>query len=144
MKRLFFTASIVLVGFLSHSQSTGEFMVTGGIDIVKSDINNVFDKFQGGAELNYFLNRKFAVTGGFEYWSASANSAVLGFRWYPANNLFLRYRGLIGVDNFSFGLGYGKPLSAQFRVELIGDYYVNGNDAGLRAGVSYIFRKSQK
>lgn len=134
---------LALVSLKSFSQSTGELMFTAGIDVIKSDINSAFDKVQTGAELNYFVSRKFSVTGGFEYWSASNNSAVIGFRWYPANNIITRYRGLIGVDDFSFGVGYAKPFSSQFRVEGIGDYYINGQDFGIRVGIAYIFRKKE-
>jgi hypothetical protein len=138
--------TILLILFITFkastfAQSSREFMIGGGLDMIKSDINSVFDKAQVGFELNYFINRSFSVSGGYEIWSNSSNSFVAGFRWYAANNLFLRYRGLIGVDNFSFGLGYGYPVTSQLRAEVMGDYYVNGNDVSLRAGISYILRK---
>ena len=141
MIRTLLLTLFILSTTASYAQSSREFMVGGGLDIIKSDINSVFDKAQVGFELNYFIDRSFSVTGGYEIWSNSSNSFVAGFRWYAANNLFLRYRGLIGVDNFSFGLGYGYPVTSQLRAEVIGDYYVNGNDVSLRGGISYILRK---
>jgi len=137
---------LIVIVFLScsiytYAQSSREFMIGGGIDIIKTDIESVFDKAQVGFELNYFVSRSFSVTGGYEIWSNRSNSVVAGFRWYPANNLFLRYRGLIGVDNFSFGLGYGYPISSQLRAEVIGDYYVNGSNVSIRGGLAYILRK---
>lgn len=126
--------------FHLHAQSTGNFMLGGGIDVIKSDINNIAEKAQFGAELNYFITRNFTVTGGVDIWTRGDDSFVLGMRWYPFNNFFLRFRGLIGANDNVVGAGISKPLDDHWLLDAMGDLYVDAGDVGFRVGIAYLFR----
>lgn len=122
------------------SQSTRDFLVGGGLDIVKTDILKVFDKAQVGAEAHYFVVRHFAVGAGIEAWSKQKNSFMLGMRWYATDNIFVRFRGLIGINDAVLGAGYSKAISKFWRLEGMGDYYFDASEFAVRAGVSYVIR----
>src|SRR5438046_680029 len=108
--RIFFLFVIALCSCgIASAQSTNDFLISGGFDFIKTDINKVFDKAQVGLEVNYFLQPKFAVGAGGEFWTRGANSFVLGARYYPKENIFVRVRGLIGGNNLALGAGYSKP-----------------------------------
>jgi hypothetical protein len=132
---------ILMIVFSSKGQTSGNIMIGGGFDIIKSDINTFAGKVQTGFEANYFINRSFSISGGFEIWSAGNNSVALGLRWYPISNLFTRFRGLIGQDDFGIGLGYAYVLNANWQIEGVGDYFLNQGELGLRMGVAYVIRK---
>jgi hypothetical protein len=138
---MYFLVAILLITYASYGQTSGNVMVGGGMDIIKSDINTFAGKVQTGFEANYFINRSFSVSGGFEIWSASNNSLVLGLRWYPFSNLFTRFRGLIGQDDFGIGVGYAHVLNSNWQIEGVGDYFLDQGELGLRIGVAYVFRK---
>lgn len=140
-----------LIGFLLlfplavsiMAQTSSNIMVGGGVDLIKSDNNGFAEKIQTGLEANYFINRSFSVSGGFEFWSGNNNnnSLILGLRWYPIQKLFIRFRGLIGQDDVGLGAGYAHVLNANWRLEVIGDYYMDQGAAGFRLGVAYVIRK---
>lgn len=105
-------------------------------DLIKSDNDGFFEKVQGGFEGNYYFSRKIAATGGAEIWTGSDEIfAILGVRFCPIDEAFIRARGLLGKD-FSIGGGFAKPLSEQFRIEAMADFYMQGSIA-IRAGISY-------
>ena len=137
---------IVLITFMAlafHSllaQSTHDFLLSGGMDIIKTDNVKLFDKAQLGLEANYFVTRNFSVGAGAELWTRQKNSFVMGVRWYADDHLFFRFRGLIGTNDASIGIGWSKPLNEKWRFEGIGDFYFNQSAFGLRAGVSYLIR----
>jgi hypothetical protein len=120
------------------AQSTNDFLINGGLDLIKTDNDKIFGKAQFGIEVNYFIERHFAVGAGGDFWTQGANSFVLGARWYPSDNIFLRFRGLIGYNDAALGVGYTKPVSKNFRIEGMADLYFKRPDFGLRAGVSYV------
>ena len=139
-----FTFMILLLlacTFRANAQTSGNLMAGGGFDLIKSDINSFAGKVQAGFEANYFITRSFSVSGGFEIWSTQNNSLALGLRWYPVSNLFARFRGLIGQDDFGIGVGYAHVLNSNWQVEGIGDYFLDQGELGLRLGVAYVFRK---
>ncbi|HWA35981.1 MAG TPA: hypothetical protein VG737_17690 [Cyclobacteriaceae bacterium] len=138
MKSLFVLVFAMLMYGVTPAQSTNDFLISGGFDFIKTDINKVFDKAQVGLEVNYFLQRKFAVGAGGEFWTRGANSFVLGARYYPKENIFVRVRGLIGGNNLALGAGYSKPIHKYWRLEAMGDIYLAHPDFALRGGVSYI------
>lgn len=115
-------------------------MVGASMDIVKSDYDAILEKVQAGAEVNYFLSRKFTITGGYEYWSVEGSSAVMGARWYPVREAFLRVRGFIGANDLAIGGGWARPLNPSWRIESMVDFYFEGNFA-IRAGLVYIIRR---
>ena len=142
--RIVFMGFVFLISTLpTYSQTAGNIMVGGGLDLIKSDINGFAEKVQLGFEANYFINRNFGISGGFEIWSGGGNnnSAMVGLRWYPIQKFFLRFRGLIGQDDFGIGGGYSHVLNANWRLEGMADYYLDQGELGLRFGAAYIFRK---
>jgi hypothetical protein len=138
-----FLIPAALAAFLSPlfsaAQSTNDILVGGGSDLIKSDIREVFDKAQLGVEANYFVVRHFAVGAGAELWTGQHHSFVMGVRWYADDNFFARFRGLIGANDASLGVGWSKPILTDWRVEALGDFYFKGT-FGLRAGVAYVIK----
>ncbi|HRI78312.1 MAG TPA: hypothetical protein PLR06_02150 [Cyclobacteriaceae bacterium] len=135
-------ALLLLTGTAStFAQSTHDILVSGGLDLIKSDNIKLFEKAQIGLEGNYFIQRHFAAGIGAELWTKQKSSFVLGARWYADDHLFFRIRGLIGSNDASAGIGWSKALNEKWRFEGIGDFYFNQSDFALRAGVGYIIRK---
>ncbi|MEL6535253.1 MAG: hypothetical protein AAFQ98_07580 [Bacteroidota bacterium] len=134
-KALYLTLLLALFSTASKAQ----FLVTGGIDIIKSDFNGVGQKIQIGTDLNYFVAKKFSISGGFEFWTNGSPSVTVGARFYPIRPVFIRMRGLIGENDVAFGLGYGLGLTERIRLEVMGDYYLIDSEAALRAGLAYRF-----
>jgi len=130
----------LLIAISGYSQSSGSFMVSAGGDVIKTDIINFADKAQMGAELNYFLLRNFTVTGGFEFWTMGNESFILGMRYYPIKNLFMRFRGLIGANQVDLGAGYSYPLNKNWKIEGTGDFYFDSSEFAFRIGVAYLIR----
>lgn len=96
---------------LMLAQSTSDIMLGGGLDLIKTDNSGLFEKVQVGVELNYFVARHFAVGIGSEIWSENRNSFTMGARWYANDNIFVRFRGLIGANDVAIGAGYAKALT---------------------------------
>jgi hypothetical protein len=135
---LFFTLALAINCF---SQIAKDFMIGGSADLVKSDYDGPFEKLQIGAEVNYFISRKFTFTGGVEWWSGDDQaSIVMGGRWFPIHEAFVRLRGLVGANDISIGGGWTKPLNEDWKFEAIGDLYAKG-DIAIRVGVSYMIRR---
>ena len=93
-----------IISFISKSQGTGNLLFGVGVDAFKTDYNQAFEKAQIGLELNYFLRRNFTVTGGADIWINGKNNFVIGMRWYPADFLIIRFRGLIGANDWQLAL----------------------------------------
>jgi len=144
MKVFIIALLCILAARLACSQTITNVMVGGGFDLFKTDNRKVFDKAQVGLEANYFVARHFAVGGGVEIWTQHSSSFVMGMRWYADDHFFVRLRTLIGANQASLGVGWSKPIAPDWRVEALGDFYLDGNLAGsapafaLRAGVAYI------
>lgn len=122
------------------AQSTSDVMLSGGLDLIKTDNPGLFEKVQVGFEANYFVVRHFAVGLGGELWSDQKDSFVMGARWYADDNVFLRFRGLIGANDVAIGGGYSKALTQYLRLEGMGDFYVNSTEFGIRLGLSYVIK----
>lgn len=114
-------------------------MIGGGFDLIKSDNDKLFDKAQVGLEANYFVTREVTLNAGVELWSNQNESFTFGARWYFVDNFFMRGRGLIGENDFSLGAGGAIHLKPNLRLEIIGDFYFEG-DFAVRTGVAYIIR----
>jgi len=141
LKKLFLTGSIFLIALLGLAQSSHDVMIGGGVDLLKTDNRALFKKTQLGLEAHYFVVRHFAVGVGTELWTANQKSSfMMGARWYANDNVFLRFRGLIGANDATMGLGYSKAISQNFRLEGMGDFYFGAGNFGLRFGASYILR----
>ncbi len=139
LKRIL-TCLILVVAYVnvSNGQSSNDIMVSGGFDLIKTDYDKAFDKVQLGFEVNYFVIRHFSVGAGAEIWSRQKNSFVMGMRWYANDNIYVRFRGLIGANDAAIGAGYSKAINKDWRVDGIGDFYFDAGEFGLRVGVSYI------
>lgn len=135
------TVTILLCFFLAPllAQSTHDVMIGGGIDLLKSDNQKLFDKAQAGLEVNYFIVRNFTVSAGAEFWTERVTSFAFGVRCYLGDHWFLRGRGLIGVNDFTLGIGYVNPITKNLRFEATADAYFRG-DAAIRAGLAYVLR----
>jgi hypothetical protein len=138
-KRSLFILLIVLSG-TAYAQSSQDFMIGGGLDFLKTDNQELFQKAQIGFEANYFVIRKFTVTAGVDLWTERESSFVFGSRWYLADKFFARFRGLIGQNDFSIGAGGAIPFKHNWRFELIGDFYFEGEFA-VRTGVAYVISR---
>lgn len=140
MKIIFYT----LISFFSFTyclaQKAQDIFVGFNADLIKSDNDGYFEKGQGSLEANYHLSQKFSVTTGAEWWTRDQVSLVLGARWFPAEEAFVRVRGLIGEQDISVGAGWAKPLPKNFRMEAMADLYFSGHIA-IRAGIGYLLNR---
>lgn len=151
MKRLGLILVYFLISYNSFSQIAKDFMIGASLDLVRSDYDSFFEKVQTGAEFNYFLSRKFTATGGVEYWSSGNQiSFVMGARWYPIQEAFIRVRGLVGANDIAFGGGWNKPIALNkqqltkrnWYFEAMADVYVKQSNFAIRAGLVYIFKRT--
>jgi hypothetical protein len=131
--------AIVTTGIVK-AQSTSDILISGGFDLIKTDYSRFINKLQLGTEANYFVVRHFAVGGGFELWTRNQSSFTMGARYYPLDNFFVRFRGLIGANDLAVGGGWSKPINEKWRFEAIGDFYLGQTEFGIRAGVGYIIK----
>lgn len=130
-------ASITLV---SKAQSSNDILLSGGFDLIKTDYSRFADKLQLGAEANYFVVRHFAAGAGVELWTRHPSSFAMGVRYYPIDNFFVRFRGLIGANDVALGGGWSKPINEKWRFEAIGDFYLGQTEFSIRAGVGYVIK----
>jgi hypothetical protein len=141
MKKILVTLFVCAFTSFVHAQSTRDLMLSGGFDILKTDNRSLLNKAQLGFEGNYFLKRRVSLGIGAELWTNNQKSSfVLGTRLYANENVFFRFRGLIGVNDISAGLGYSKPIDRNLRFEMMGDYYFNANAFAIRGGLGYILK----
>lgn len=141
MKSFFLLVALAIIAPSVLAQSSKDFTFGYQLDIVKSDYNGYFERVQTGLEASYFLSKKFSLTAGAEYWSERNQfSGVVGGRWFPVPEAFVRARGFFGANDISIGGGWVKPLKEHLRFEAIGDIYFGGQIA-IRAGISYTFPK---
>lgn len=141
MKKLLLTSLVACLTLTSYSQIAKDFSLSLHADLVKSDNSTFFDKAQASGEVNYFISRKFTATAGAEFWTSNEQlSFVMGTRWFPIPNAFVRVRGLIGANEISIGGGWAKPLHENWRFEALADFYTGG-DIAIRAGFTYLIRR---
>jgi len=120
------------------SQNKNDLIVGVQADLIKTNNSGYFQRLQTGAEGNYFFHKKFTATGGIEYWSGNKQlSLTTGLRWYPVDEAFIRFRGLLGANDFSLGGGWTMPVKDKLRFEAMGDFYFAGHIT-IRAGFTYL------
>ena len=142
MKKILPLLLIALISLQARAQSSKDFMTGVNLDLIKSSNDGYFEKVQASAEFNYFISRKFTATGGIEWWTSNNQvSLIIGTRWYPISDAFLRLRGLVGANELSVGGGWAKPLNVNMKFEAMGDVYFRG-DIAIRAGLVYLFRRN--
>ena len=105
-------------------------------DLIKSDNDGYFEKWQVGLDVNYFFSRRFTITTGVEIWTRGEPSVIIGTRWYPTKDAYVRIRGLVGENDLSVGAGWAKPMTELLRFESMTDFYFTGNFT-IRAGIAY-------
>lgn len=139
----YFFILFLLLGSMHHAsaQSTSDILLGGGLDLIKTDNPGLFEKVQVGLEMNYFVARHFAVGVGGEIWSEERSSFTMGARWYANENIFVRFRGLIGANDAALGAGYAKNLTEYLRLEAMGDLYISQPEFALRIGLSYVIKR---
>jgi hypothetical protein len=142
MKILIFIISLSTIPAISFSQPTRYFLVGANLDLIKSDHDGYFEKWQGGVEVNYFFLKEFSATAGLEIWTREGASAVVGSRWFPVKDAYIRLRGLIGENDVSIGGGWAKPMTENLRFESMADFYFKGNFS-IRAGIAYRVNKRE-
>lgn len=69
MRVLFVSILFVVVSVATHAQSNNDLMISGGLDLIKTDFNDVFEKAQLGLEANYFVLRNFSAGAGVDVWT---------------------------------------------------------------------------
>lgn len=140
MRYIFLLTLLVFAGSV-FSQDAGSVVVSTQMDLIKSDYDILFNRVQIGFEGNYFINEKVTGTAGAEMWSSGGMSGVIGGRWYPRPEAFIRLRGLLGgINDLSIGGGFTKPVSEIIRIEAMTDFYFAGAFS-IRAGVAYTLPK---
>ena len=125
---------LVLLGGESRSQRAQRIMLGLQADLIRGDNDGFFEKLQAGAEASFYVSRKFAATGGLEWWSPDQTFIIAGVRFCPIDEAFIRVRALLGED-LSVGGGFAKPLNDHLRLEAMADYYGSGLIA-IRAGLA--------
>jgi hypothetical protein len=134
---LFFAFSVAGFG-----QQKGDLYLGVNMDLIKSDYEGYFNKGQVSLEGNYFLSPKFTATAGIEAWSKGKSSGVIGARWYPAHEAYIRARALAGANLISIGGGWLKPMGEDLQFEAMTDFYSNGYFS-IRAGFAYFINKKK-
>ncbi|HLW20545.1 MAG TPA: hypothetical protein VKX33_09485 [Cyclobacteriaceae bacterium] len=134
---------VVLIGLFYTSghaqQAEGSFLLSGGVDLARTDAPGVIRRYQMAAELNYFHLHSLSFSGGYEFNYDRANHVTLGSRFYPIEPVFVRVRGLLGENSdIALGAGYSHNFSYRFRLEGMADYYAVSNVAGLRVGLGFL------
>jgi hypothetical protein len=140
--RIFLLFLVSGCAFDVQAQMAHDMVIGTHLDLVKTDNTNLLEKAQFGVELNYFATRSVTGTTGIEVWTGDDLSFLVGARWYPSDDGFLRVRGLIGANELSIGGGWAKPLGDNFRFEAIGDFYFSF-DFSIRAGFTYVIRRNK-
>lgn len=93
--RHFLTALLCIVAFGVFSQSSNDFMLGAGLDLLKTDNSKLFSKAQVGFELNYFVVRKVSLSAGLEVWTEARESFAFGARYYFNDYILARARALL-------------------------------------------------
>src|SRR5690606_32029920 len=124
-------------GYGQHA--AGSDLLSGGVDLARTDAPGVIRRYQMAGELNYFHLHSLSFSGGYEFNYNRPNHVTLGSRFYPIEPAFIRVRALLGRNSdIAFGAGYSHNFSYRFRLEGMVDYYAVSNVAGLRVGLGFL------
>jgi hypothetical protein len=137
--KTFFSTLIFSLLVISAFAQKKDFLVGMNLDLIKSDNDGYFEKAQVGLEVNYFFSSKFTATAGVEVWTREGPGAVIGMRWYPVKDAYIRVRGLFGENDLSIGGGWAKPMTEILRFESMADFYFTGNFS-IRAGFAFLIK----
>jgi hypothetical protein len=140
MKYSFFLGLILALTAQANAQIAHDIILGAHADLMKTDHDELLRKAQFGMEGNYFITREFTATAGFDIWTADEISFIIGARWFPVEEAFVRARGYIGQNDLSIGAGWTRPLTPDFKFEAIGDFYFSV-DFAVRIGFVYVIRR---
>lgn len=132
---------ILNIGQLEAQQAGGSFLISTGVDLIRTDLNKLLERAQFGAEINYFYLHQLSFSGGYEYNINNPNQVTAGLRYYPLEPVFLRARALLGNGaDLGLGAGYTYNLSYRMRLEGMTDYYVQRKAIGIRVGLAVLIK----
>jgi hypothetical protein len=132
-KSLLFIAFITLI---SISESKAQWRLAAGIDVLSTPFFENIPKYRFGAEAQYFMANRFALTGGLEFIEKDLGGSA-GFRFYPINPVFLRMRGILKDNSdLAIGMGYAIGLNNNWRLETMADYFAVSSGFAMRIGLA--------
>lgn len=142
MKKVIGIISLLWLGVFVDSlaqQSEGSVLISGAVDVIRTDIPGVITRSQIGLESNYFYRHNLSLSAGYEFNDGQNNHVTLGGRYYPLEPLFIRARGLVGsTSDFALGVGYTHNISYRLRLEGMSDYYLGSKALGFRVGIGFL------
>ena len=141
IKGIVLIASFLLINTakLQAQQAGGSFLVSAGMDLIRTDLYKILERAQFGAEVNYFYRHHLSFSGGYEYNINHPNQVTAGLRYYPLEPVFLRARALLGNGaDLGLGAGYTYNLTYRLRLEGITDYYIQRKALGVRVGLAFL------
>ncbi|MEQ8546855.1 MAG: hypothetical protein RIC03_03040 [Cyclobacteriaceae bacterium] len=131
-KTIVLVVAVFLVGIF---ESKSQLRIAGGINVLSTPFFENVPKYRLGAEINYFMQSSFALTGGLELIEKDLGASA-GVRYYPINPVFLRMRGILSENTeLALGMGYAIKLNKNMRVETMADYFAVNNDFAIRLGL---------
>lgn len=149
IKKLLILSITIISTFCGFSQEVykGNVQINGGLNLLSSPetrrpLTDIGKRLNGDLELNYFLQDKFGLSGGFDYVSSGLNRAAFstGIRYYWLDQAFFRSKVHIPLNFSSFdvsmGLGYNYMLGDDFGLESNLDYYIKSESATFRMGIA--------
>jgi hypothetical protein len=95
MKHSLFIGLILALTAQANAQIAHDIILGAHADLMKTDHDELLRKAQFGMEGNYFITREFTATAGFDIWTADEISFIIGARWFPVEEAFVRARGYI-------------------------------------------------
>ena len=139
MKSVSAVIILVIFGYCSFAQNN--WMLNANMDIIKTDINSVFDKGQMSIEANYFVKQKLSFGLGYEYRTEEDDYFALNSRYHILSFVLIRARVLLNDEKIDFSIapGYQYFLSRRWRIEVFPEFYFNEPEFALRFGVAYVF-----
>jgi hypothetical protein len=139
MKKMLMVLISYLLSFAAYAQREGDLLLGGSFDIIKTDNQRLLQKAQLGSELHYYFSDEITASVGVEGWTDKGVSFLIGTRWYPVEDAFIRLRGLVGENDVSLGAGWTSPLHGNWKFEALGDFYFKG-EFSIRVGTMFILR----
>ncbi len=134
MKKLILLLSFM--SLLAISESKAQWRLAVGIDVLSTPFFENIPKYRFGAEAQYFMANRFALTGGLEFIEKDLGGSA-GFRFYPINPVFLRMRGILKENSdLALGMGYAIGLNNNWRLETMADYFAVSSGFAMRVGLA--------
>lgn len=134
MKKIILLLSVITLFAISESKA--QWRLAGGIDVLSTPFFDNIPKYRFGVEAQYFAISRLALTGGLEFIEKDLGGSV-GFRFYPINPVFLRFRGIL-IDNSdaAIGMGYAIGLGSNWKLETMADYFAVSSGFAIRVGLA--------